>query len=233
MICDRFGVNRERVATFRHGPNQRTFCDANELQERETRPVYFSFIGSVHPRKGIKFFLTAARTFNQLYGADKVQFLVAGAGDARPYEKLINDLPNLKVINRFIENEEVNDLLGNSYALVLPYVGGMLQSSFPAIAFGNRCPVIAARIGSLYEEVDEGVTGYVVEKESADQITEAMHKVLSEDRYRSLSINAMNAYVAKFRWERIGEQMFRDMETASARIRSHSHLTQKARDERG
>lgn len=219
MICERFRVERNRITVFRHGPNQRTFYDSHEPCERKMNPIYFSFIGSVHPRKGIHFFLAAAKSFNEQYGIDKVKFLVAGAGDALPYKSLMDELPNLVIINRFIENEEVNELLRQSYALVLPYVGGMLQSSFPAIAYGNGCPVIASRIGSLFEDVEEGRTGYVVEKQNSAQITEAMIKVFRDDNYRMLSVNAMSAYFEKFRWDRIGEEMYRDIERTSAQVR--------------
>ncbi len=222
MICERFRVCSERVAVFRHGPNQKTFYDSHDARERLTQPEYFAFIGSVHPRKGIQFFLEAAYEFNQRHGTGRVKFLLAGAGDARPYREMINRLPNLLVVNRFIENDEINDMLGRSYALVLPYVGGMLQSSFPAIAYGNGCPVIASRIGSLYEEIDEGKTGYVVDKENASEITEAMCKVVDSGKYADLSRNAMNAYLQKFQWKCIGEEIYRDMKASLSRARNDS-----------
>jgi glycosyltransferase involved in cell wall biosynthesis len=222
MICERFRVDPSRVTVFRHGPNQRTFYDSHELYEPDAKPIYFSFIGTVHPRKGIQFFLKAAKRFNELHGSDKVKFLVAGAGDGYTYQSLMEELPNLVFINRFMENEEVNGLLRQSYALILPYVGGMLQSSFPAIAYGNGCPVIVSRIGSLYEEVEEGKTGYVVEKENSDQIFEAMCKVFEGNSYRELSTNAMHAYIEKFRWDKIGEEMYRDVEREAASVRGRA-----------
>ena len=124
-------------------------------------------------------------------------------------------VPNLVLCNKFVGNDEVNEILGQSYALVLPYIGGVLQSSFIAIAYGNGCPVIVSDIGSLPEEVENGKTGYIVEKANAEQIAAAMTQIYSEGEKSRLSENCIQAYREKFSWDRIGEQMFRDMMLAA------------------
>ncbi len=210
-ICRRFHVSSARVAVFRHGPGQETFYDSHSPEQRGGPRCHFSMVGALQRRKGIEYFLKAAVLFNQRHGADQVDFVLAGAGRLDEYRPLMEQIPNLIVHNRFVSDAEVNDILGRSRALVLPYVGGVLQSSFIAIAYGNGCPVIVSDIGSLREEVDNGVTGYVVNKADAEQIAAAMTEICDKSVGVNLSENCVSAYRGKFSWDEIAEQMYRDM----------------------
>ena len=210
-ICKKFQVSSEKVAVFRHGPGQSTFYDTHPPGEGRGVRRHFSMVGALQKRKGIEYFLKAAIRFNQEHGSDHAGFLLAGAGSLEEYRQLMEQIPNLIVQNRFVGDDEVNDILGCSYALVLPYIGGVLQSSFVAIAYGNGCPVIVSNIGSLPEEVENGKTGYVVEKANAEQIAAAMTQIYAEGEETNLSGNCIRAYREKFSWDRIGEQMYRDM----------------------
>jgi glycosyltransferase involved in cell wall biosynthesis len=128
-------------------------------------------------------------------------------------------IPNLIVRNRFISDTEINEILGDSLALVLPYVGGVLQSSFVAIAYGNGCPVIVSNIGSLPEEVENGKTGYVVDKANASDLAEAMTKIYLDSKRAIMTENCVAAYREKFNWDAIGEAIYRDMKTSLSRLR--------------
>lgn len=219
-ICKKFRVSGEKVAVFRHGPGQITFYDNHPPGERGGLRRHFSMVGALQKRKGIEYFLKAAIRFNQQHGSDRAGFLLAGAGSLEEYRELMEQIPNLILQNRFVGDDEVNEILCCSYALVLPYIGGMLQSSFVAIAYGNGCPVIVSNIGSLPEEVENGKTGYVVEKANAEQIAAAMTQIYADGARLGLSENCVRAYREKFNWDKIGEQMYRDMTSvADARHR--------------
>jgi glycosyltransferase involved in cell wall biosynthesis len=233
VICAKFGVASERVQVFKHGPGQTTYFDLHATDERNAGLKYFSLIGGMQARKGIEFFLEAAARFNHLYGKDEVHFLLAGSGNLDAYRGRMNALPNLVVENRFIGNDEVNEFLAESYALVLPYIGGVLQSSFVAIAYGNGCPVIVSRLGSLPEEVDEGSTGFVVDRANVEQITAAMHAIYSGDTRSLFSRNCIEAYREKFSWDCIGEEFYRDMARLAGQPAQSSVPAQEAHPGRG
>lgn len=218
-IVDNFHVSAAKVAVFRHGPGQRTPADNLAFDCAKQSPRYFSLIGTIHDRKGIAHFIQAARLFNQRHGLDAVQFLLAGAGDLSKYGAAIAQVPNLILQNRFLKDEEINDFLAHSYASVLPYTEGMMQSSFIAIAYGNGCPVIVSNLGSLPEEVEIGKTGYVVEKANPEQIADSMTRIYLAAEGQSLMQNdCLRAYREKFTWDSIGEQLRRDMLQASRKF---------------
>lgn len=219
-IIEYFKIPGERIATFRLGPSHWTQADVDGEPSAGPRDK-FSMIGTIIHRKGVEYFLEAAQIFNERHGDHAAQFLLAGAGDLSKYRDGIDQLPNLVVVNRFVEDAEVNEFLASSYASVLPYTEGVMQSSFIAIAYGNGCPVIVSNLGSLPEEVENGRTGFVVERANAEQIAGAMTKIFEGRRGTTLSERCVRAYREKFNWDQIGERVYRDMEASVAQLRAH------------
>lgn len=214
-IVQKFHVPASRIAIFRHGPTHLTPGDTLESMAARTSPKYFSQIGTILDRKGIEYFLEAARLFNEKHGAEAAQFLLAGTGSLGKYQTQMERLPNLVVHNRFLEDAEMDDILASSYASVLPYTEGIMQSGFIAIAYGNGCPVIVSDIGSLPEGVEVGKTGFVVERKNAGQIAQAMTKIYSGN-FENFSANCLKFYREKFSWESLGEELYRDMASSLA-----------------
>ena len=214
-IVEKFHVNGNKINVFRLGPQQATYCDSHPIAPPPESPRYFAQIGTIQERKGIEFFLRAAIRFNQIHGANAVQFVLGGKGDVTRYRELCDAIPNLTVRNTFLSDDEVNEILVHSYALVLPYLGGMMQSSFVSIAYGNCCPVIVTRNGGMHEEVRSGETGYIVDKRNSEQIEAAMTKIYAGKNRESFARACMQYYTEKFSWDVIGEQIYRDMESSS------------------
>lgn len=209
-ILNRFDVPEKRIAVFRLGPGHPTPADDRVQPGPSRNPKYFSQIGTILERKGVHYFLEAARMFNDRHGSDVVTFVLAGIGDLKKYEAEIAQIPNLELRNRFIEDGEVNEILQNSYASILPYTDGIMQSSFVAIAYGNGCPVIVSDLGGLPEEVEHGKTGFVVARRSAEQLADAMTQIY-ESEIEHFTANCIRAYRERFDWSSIADQMYRDM----------------------
>lgn len=213
-ICERFHIATEKVAVFRHGPGQATWSDVAMAATGTGRCWQFAMVGELQKRKGIVHFLEAAILVNQTYGSEGVKFVLAGAGELGEYTNIMRQIPNLEVCNRFVQDHEINEILNSSCVLVLPYIGGVLQSSFIAIAYGNGCPVIVSDIGSLAEEVECGLTGFVVKRGNSEALAEAMGEIVKRGSPSALSENCLRAYREKFSWERITDAMYCDMERA-------------------
>lgn len=220
-IVEKFHVNESKITVFRLGPQQATYYDSHPATSAPESPRYFTQIGTIHERKGIEFFLRAAIRFNQIHGPNAVEFFLGGKGDMTRYLELCDALPNLTVRNTFLSDDEVNEILIHSYALVLPYIGGMLQSSFPAIAYGNGCPVIVTRNGGIHEEVRIGEMGYIVDKRNSEQIEAAMTEIYAGKNRESHGRACIQHYKEKFSWDAIGWQIYQDMESLLNRTRGN------------
>lgn len=100
--------------------------------------------------------------------------------DPKEYFELINKLKiddKVKVINQFVSNEEVAKYYQISDLVILPYRSAT-QSGILNVAYGFDKPVIVTDVGGLAEFVDEGQTGFIVNPNSPDAISEGVQNFL-------------------------------------------------------
>ena len=134
------------------------------------------FFGYVRKYKGLDILLRAMPAI--VRENPQAKLLIAGEfyDDPKPYHDLIRDLalePHVKMINRFIPNEEVAAFYAASDVVMLPYRSAT-QSGILGIAYGFERPVIITNVGGLAESVDEGKTGFVVVPESSEALVAAV-----------------------------------------------------------
>ena len=100
--------------------------------------------------------------------------------DPKEYFELIKKLKiddKVKVINQFVSNEEVAKYYQISDLVILPYRSAT-QSGILNVAYGFDKPVIVTDVGGLAEFVDEGQTGFIVNPNSPDAISEGVQNFL-------------------------------------------------------
>lgn len=136
------------------------------------------FFGYVRKYKGLDILLRAMPTM--VKDNPRVKLLIAGEfyDDPKPYHDLIRDNAlesHVRMINRFIPNEEVAKFYAACDVVMLPYRSAT-QSGILGIAYGFERPVIITNVGGLAESVDEGKTGFVVQPESSEALAEAVRK---------------------------------------------------------
>lgn len=126
------------------------------LIEKSVGEVVLLFFGRISKYKGIDELLQA---FEKIRIKHKnVSVVIAGKGDYA-YQiptSLQSELgKSVKIINRYITNDELSNLMGLADVVVCPYRDST-QSGVVMTAFAFRKPVIASRVGGLYEGISEG-----------------------------------------------------------------------------
>lgn len=140
------------------------------------------FFGYVRKYKGLDVLLRAMPQI--VRESPQTKLLIAGEfyDDPKPYHDLIRDLdlePCVKMINRFIPNEEVAQFYAACDVVMLPYRSAT-QSGILGIAYGFERPVVITDAGGLAESVVEGKTGFVVPPESPEALAEAVRKFYAQ-----------------------------------------------------
>jgi glycosyltransferase involved in cell wall biosynthesis len=133
------------------------------------------FFGYVRPYKGLQHLLKA---LPEVLEEIDVTLLVAGEFYDRKenYLGLIGSLDlgqHVRVVDRYIPNEEVEPYFAACDVVILPYVSGT-QSGIVQIAYSFLKPVICTRVGGLPEGVVEGKTGFVVNPEDPHDLARAI-----------------------------------------------------------
>lgn len=140
------------------------------------------FFGYVRKYKGLDMLLRAMPEI--IKNNPKAKLLIAGEfyDDPKPYHDIISELAldsHVRMINRFIPNEEVAKFYAACDVVMLPYRSAT-QSGILGIAYGFERPVIISDVGGLAESVEEGKTGFVVPPESPAALAEAVKKFYAQ-----------------------------------------------------
>ncbi len=160
------------VATVYHGLPE----DLYKPQERHGS--YLAFLGRISPEKRVDRAIEIARRVDMpIRIAAKIDPVDKEYFDSH-IRKLFED-PLVEYIGEIGEREK-QEFLGNAYALLFPIDWpepfGLVM--IEAMACGT--PVVAYRMGSVPEVLQEGVTGYLVE--NLEEAAKAVHRISALDR---------------------------------------------------
>ena len=141
----------------------------------------FLFIGRVMQEKGIDELFQAMRKLNK--NGYKCSLDVLGGFEENYLEK-IKQYEKEGWLHYQGYQEDVRPFIEKSHCFVLPsWHEGMANTNLEAAATGR--PVITSNIHGCMEAVEDGVTGYLCEKQSVDSLYEKMKlmcELSSEDR---------------------------------------------------
>lgn len=130
------------------------------------------FFGYVRTYKGLDILIDA---MPKLIEQDKrFQLLVVGEFYDSPDKyfkqiKMLNIENHVKIINKFVANEDVYKYYLASDVVVLPYRSAT-QSGILNVAYGFQKPVIVTDVGGLAEFVDDEKTGVIVSSAEPEKI---------------------------------------------------------------
>ena len=130
---------------------------------------------------------------------------VVGNGDFEPYNKAFMGIKDFKLINRWINDNEVNGFfLGNNIITVLPYLDATQNQELLILQF-NRSLVISTNVGGLKEQVKDKKTGILVEANNPKALEKAMEFAIKERDICNEYINAAANKMKKLSWTNLGK----------------------------
>ena len=159
------------------------------------------FFGYVRPYKGLEDLLTALR----LARPDAWDHLVIVGEFYEPearYRPLLEDPAlrgRVRVVNRYVPNEEVAPYFAAADVVALPYREAT-GSGIAQVAFGAGVPVIATRTGGLEEVIEEGVSGLLVPPRDPPALARAIERFFDENLGARLREGVARTR-GRFEWE--------------------------------
>ncbi len=160
------------------------------VQRREGPGDVFLYVGRLALEKGLRFLVEA-------WSGTGAKLLVVGDG---PDAELLRAAapPGVTFRDR-VPGDEIPALLRSARALLVPsqWYEGSPRSIIEAYAAG--VPVLASKIGSLPEVVNDGVTGRLLEPGDVSAWLGAIAELGSDERSRELGEGAHAAWAASYR----------------------------------
>lgn len=173
-----------------HGCN---YSVKNDTAKKSSKT--FLFVGS---RRGYKNFSTAAKAFCEIAKNDpKARLVIAGAPPYQDELELLKDVQNQIEWKVFPEDNELIDLYSSSMALL--YTSNYEGFGMPMVeAMSQGCIPIAGNHSSIPEVL--GDAGIIVNTNSVSEVTSAMHKCITEDKFVENSQKRGFNRISDFDW---------------------------------
>ncbi|WP_313692306.1 glycosyltransferase family 4 protein [Halorarum halobium] len=179
--------------TIYHGVDLELFQTATPVRD-DGVPIVL-FIGRLADGKGLYDLLNAVQ---RLQGKVSFKLLVAGDG---PLAKDLTNQVETRGLSGVVEllgyRDDVPGLMASADVLVLPsYREGTPRVITEALAAGT--PVVSTQIAGIPEQVEEGVTGFLVEPGDVNNLINRLHRLLADREMRiTMGERAMES-VTKF-----------------------------------
>ncbi len=162
------------------------------------------FFGYVRAYKGLHVLLESMKLLKDK-GFD---LLLLSVGefyeDETKYRSLVEKLGierMVRIVGRYVPNEEVVPYFSACDAVVLPYLSAT-QSGIAQIAYNFDKPVISTDTGGLPEVVQDGVTGFIVPPGSPDALARAIEKFYSSGKEPEF-VDNVRREKKKYSWENL------------------------------
>lgn len=180
---------------------------AVSVNEKEGN-INFLFFGRIEKYKGIDILLEAyAKICNE-----STTLTIAGDGDFSEYKDITENCSNMKLYNRYIQDEEVGQLFSTkNTVLVVPYIDAT-QSGVIPIAVDYLVPIIASDTGGLREQLDDGRIGLFVKPRDVEQLSEIMKTFVTDPSMMCLQKKNMEKYKPQLEWKNITKKLLEDIE---------------------
>ncbi len=201
----------EDIIFIKHGLLPYSEYESREKREyKKEKGICFLFFGRIDPYKGIEVLLRAFKFVNAEYKNTKL--IIAGKGDFSKYQKEINEIENMVLINRYIEAPEVDYIFSqDNIVLILPYKDAT-QSGVATVAFDYEVPIIASDTGGLREQLFDGQVGLLVTPNDEKKLAAAMEQFLIKKNLYNSEVAKMKLYRKKLTWDVIACDLIKRLE---------------------
>lgn len=158
------------------------------------------FFGRISPYKGADILLKAMPLVLQQFPQE--QLIIAGKTVSGYI--LSDDMPDackshITILNRYIPNDELMKLITEAKFVVCPYLDAT-QSGVLMTAFALNTPVIASRVGSFPEFVQDNYNGLLVEPGNVEALADSINHALQNNLYQVWRHNIASSQ-AENSWE--------------------------------
>ena len=139
---------------------------------------YILFFGYIQPYKGLSILVEAMEMMQNF--PSNWNIVIAGNGKDDSLSRIANN-NRFILLNRFLSNSELVELLSKSTAVVCPHIS-MSQSGIPQTAFAFGVPVITSDLEGFKEVVVNGENGLLFQNGSPESLCCCIKKIVNQPK---------------------------------------------------
>jgi glycosyltransferase involved in cell wall biosynthesis len=151
---------------------------------------YILFFGRIEFYKGVEHLYNLFINNGQL--TDQI-LVIAGSGNIY-FKRYFQREKNVIFINRYIEEQEINDLFSKARFMVLPYLSAT-QSAVTSLGYHYHLPVVGSDIDGIKDTIIHKKTGLIYDHEVQDALNNSILTLLNDVALRrQIQKNLQNVY---------------------------------------
>ncbi|SEW42678.1 glycosyltransferase family 4 protein [[Clostridium] fimetarium] len=207
LVNKNYGIPLDRIHFVPHGRMTMYLEKQNNRHKMDYSGENFNFLffGRIEEYKGLHVLAKAGQII--LEKRDDFSIVVAGNGDFSPYEKDYSKIKNVKIINRFIPDEEVGCLFdGPNVVTVVPYIDAT-QSGVIPIAYEYATPIIASNTGGLKEQLNNGEIGLLFDAGDSQDLANKMEYIMNNIEEFNRQSELMKKFRETLKWDVISKKL--------------------------
>jgi glycosyltransferase involved in cell wall biosynthesis len=195
-MIDYFYINSNKISVFPFGINnvvprsRMTNLEARSKVSINSRKKLLLFFGNIAPYKGLDILIDAMTSI------DDCELVIAGRiNNCHSYwENIEKTIENRNLKDRviqdieFIPDERIEIYFKAADLLILPY-RRIDQSGVLFLSYSFGLPVIAADVGDLSKNIIEGITGYVFEAGSSNDLSNKINMYFESELFKNIEKN--------------------------------------------
>jgi glycosyltransferase involved in cell wall biosynthesis len=153
--------------------------------------IWIGTIAALTPLKGHKYLLDSiAKILNDKILPDDIKIRLIIVGDGVEYNNLISLAKSLKIDESVIFTGFYHNDIAEILRFVDIFIFPSLQEGLPysiSEAMAYQLPIIASNVGGIYEQIEDGINGFLVNPaDSADLTKKIVLLIKSQDRWISI-----------------------------------------------
>jgi len=164
--------------------------------------IYISFIGNMGQNKNLSYIIEIAKKL------PKENFLIAGYGNMEQYKADLIDSKNIKIINRFLTEDEYFTYIDKSKIVLLPYSSTSQSGVLLDVMCRGTIP-IGTKTGAFSEIIHQGINGYIFSYDTYCDDFIALYDKLTEKNIYMISVESLAFYNKNMSLEAFNEAFMR------------------------
>lgn len=194
-----FGLPKQKIVYHPLGIDVESFDFPRFDSKREKDCIRIITVARLVKEKGLQYGIKAVRNLVNRNPDQKIEYHIIGEGPLRKQlEKMISEMgmPGTLLLRGEMDQDQVKDELDRSHIFMLPSI----EESFGVVlleAQAKGLPVVATKVGSTYQALEDGISGFLVPPGNVAQLTEKLAVLAEDSQRRSKMGEAGRQYVQK------------------------------------
>lgn len=209
-IIEKFGIKYEKINVVPHGLLEinkfNNYPVKDKIIEKKDGEIIFSMVGALNYYKGVDLIIDAWSQNEELYNNKNIKLIIAGKGKINISQ--IRDKKNVIIINRFLEDVELEEIIEKTDVQLLPYRVISQSGVLLSILFKKK-PILVSNVGGLVQPFEIGEIGWILKEISSQEIFEKIKLIINQkEKIKEIKENELlwEAIHSYYSWEKIGEK---------------------------